>query len=291
MYLIGGWVQDLFAPENNVYYDDVWHSADGVDWRRICDDCFGTVQYDGAATFYQGSLWVVGGRENSGVYRSATGLEWEEVVADSGLPEGNQGLVVHQGTLWVVGGVNHVAGTYHKSMYYYSEADSAFVATTDFVFSRELNNYAVSFRGSIWSVGSDADPADVWASGDGVNWERVADEVAMGRRVGGDIFVRGDWLYFYGGIRSGGIPAADNVVWSSRDGLRWTKATGNPFGGNPGSNVELAVYGGAVWLIGGEANNAKLTAIWWSGDGGDSWRSVEARGILPRKGHQVLVYE
>ena len=50
-------------------------------------------------------------------------------------------------------------------------------------------------------------------------------------------------------------------------------------------------YGGAVWLIGGEANNAKLTAIWWSGDGGDSWRSVEARGILPRKGHQVLVYE
>ena len=52
------------------------------------------------------------------------------------------------------------------------------------------------------------------ASGDGVNWERVADEVAMGRRVGGDIFVRGDRLYFYGGIRSGGYPR--RIMWFGR---------------------------------------------------------------------------
>lgn len=106
----------------NYYYDrservgsnDVWSSADGVNWIRATEHAAWDARMWHSATVYNNAMWVLGGfpggpngtGANYGdVWRSTDGANWTQVPADSiWQPRHEHSVYDFQDKLWVVAG-------------------------------------------------------------------------------------------------------------------------------------------------------------------------------------------
>ena len=110
MWLLGGGTYDTPAHPKRLFYNEVWSSADGVDWRKDCTAPWTPRQYHSVALF-DGKMWVMAGGNLSSpgynrndVWYSADGVQWTE-LADTPWPTRHAGTVfVHDNHLWMVAG-------------------------------------------------------------------------------------------------------------------------------------------------------------------------------------------
>jgi hypothetical protein len=105
IWLVGGY-------DGKRYYNDVWNSADGVNWTRAAEKTAWTPRRTGVFVF-KDKLWIFGGgvidgektdNPNSGreVWTSADGIEWKQEKINA--PRSLGGTpVVFDGKLWMVG--------------------------------------------------------------------------------------------------------------------------------------------------------------------------------------------
>ncbi len=125
LYVIGG----QLTPE--IYYNDVWSTADGFTWRQETSSGFPlsdgstTINLSGtAAVSYADRIWLVGGQSFIGVndkyfdptevkyhaevWSSTDGVNWSNETNGgdkvSIIPRSQARLVVHNNTLWLSGG-------------------------------------------------------------------------------------------------------------------------------------------------------------------------------------------
>lgn len=106
--------------------------------------------------------------------------------------------------------------------------------------------------------------SDAWSTSDGLNWVQETDEVNFGARSNVPILKfdngTGTKLYAIGGS---GIYGANSDIWSSEDGINWTKFLENaPFGARTGH--ECFVKDGKVWLIAGTESGYTKADVWYS---------------------------
>lgn len=118
IWLFGGW-------DGKNYYNDVWNSADGVNWKRAAEKTSWTPRNAGVFVF-KDKLWLFGGgvidgeksdNPNSGkeVWTSADGVNWEEVKLNSArMPGGTP--VVYDNKLWFIGG-NRNDGAFDSALF------------------------------------------------------------------------------------------------------------------------------------------------------------------------------
>ncbi|MFN2456139.1 MAG: hypothetical protein ABR577_18195 [Pyrinomonadaceae bacterium] len=121
------------------------------------------------------------------------------------------------------------------------------------------------FDGKIWLMGGfDGKDYynDVWNSGDGVHWTRVAAKSAWSPRNVGMSVVFKDKIWIIGGGLIDGTPGADKQaekeIWSSGDGINWMRATGGiarAWGGTP------IVFDGKLWLVGANRDGTFTRAV------------------------------
>ena len=132
---------------DNYYNDDVWNSADGINWSRVTNTSGFSGRVGHKMVAFNGYMWVVGGYDGntnagfkSDVWRSTNGVNWECVTADTGFSGRCLfGMLVFDGKMWVIGG--------------------------------HYTTYIV--RGSVSNpiiVEMNHKNAEVWSSSDGVNW-------------------------------------------------------------------------------------------------------------------------
>jgi len=118
IWLLGGGTYD--TPDHPVrqYYNDVWSTADGVNWECHTEDAqWHRRQYHDVAVF-DDRLWVMEGYHiehgvgilNRGnrkdVWYSSDGVDWHEVSETPWPPRHAASLFAHQGALWMVTGNN-----------------------------------------------------------------------------------------------------------------------------------------------------------------------------------------
>ena len=107
MWLLGG---GTYSPRS--YFNDVWSSADGVDWRlELAAAPWAPRQYHDVAVF-DGKMWVLegfngelGGNRND-VWYSPDGVNWTELPDTPWAPRHAASVFVHDDALWVVAGNN-----------------------------------------------------------------------------------------------------------------------------------------------------------------------------------------
>jgi hypothetical protein len=201
----------------------VWTSADGLGWNRVPHDeaTFGGVGDQWVSDVVAGDLGVIAvgsdmeaGYGHAAVWRSADGVAWSRIPYDAELVAG------WEERMWgvVVGGPGLVA------------------------------------VGHVWQ-GMEQYRAAVWTSADGVVWTPVPESPELRGSAGKATFMSAiaasDAGFVAVGFESSlGIESADPAVWTSRDGLIWTR-TPDPGAklAAPGSQAMAAVVIGPDGMV------------------------------------------
>lgn len=111
IWILGGGTYDTPRMPRRNFYNDVWSSADGVEWTRHVESApWEPRQYHDTAVF-DGRLWVLEGYSQPNgnrkdVWYSADGVTWNELPATPWKPRHAASLFVYDNALWVVAGNN-----------------------------------------------------------------------------------------------------------------------------------------------------------------------------------------
>ena len=74
--------------EDDKLLQEIWVSEDGAGWEIVEEYALWPARTRHASAMYNNKLWLAGGTteegDNSDVWRSRDGIEWQEVAADSG---------------------------------------------------------------------------------------------------------------------------------------------------------------------------------------------------------------
>jgi hypothetical protein len=140
LWVMGGQTMPAFASAREVFYRDIWNSADGVHWERVIpEEPFWPARgMIGGSAVFNDRMWILGGgtydtpqtrdrRFYNDVWSSADGVHWRGHTARAPWPPRQyHDVAVFDGRLWVLEGY------------------------------------------------SGANRNDVWHSADGVNWHEVS---------------------------------------------------------------------------------------------------------------------
>ncbi len=111
IWIIGGGTYDTPDKPDRLFYNDVWSSADGIDWRHDAESTpWHPRQYHDLATF-DDRLWVMEGYHKTrgnrkDVWHSPDGINWQQLPDTPWAPRHAASVFVHDNALWMVAGNN-----------------------------------------------------------------------------------------------------------------------------------------------------------------------------------------
>lgn len=236
---------------------------------------------------------------NNGAWLSKDGKRWVKTdLPDSGLNSAYQKFIQFNGAVYALGALN---GNYERF-----SITPRILKTTDFnkwetvaersnIPQRVFYGLTV-FNGKMWMLGGFDGKNyhnDIWTSADGVNWEQITKSTDWSPRNVGSVAVFKNKLWILGGGEIDGDKVANpnsrNEVWSSSDGIAWTKEasqilkSGNYVGGTVG------VYDNKLWIVGANRNNVFQSGVLHSEDG-RTWNELNAPWS-PRGAVAVWVFD
>jgi hypothetical protein len=179
LWVMGGQTVPQFVPGvPEVFYNDVWSSADGAHWTRVTEHAAwsprGMIQ---GSVDLHGRMWLLGGGTYdtpahpkrlfyNEVWSSADGIDWRRDAIAPWAPRQYQSVAVFDNKMWIMAGANFD--------------------------TREMNRN------------------DVWYSADGVQWSELP-HTPWPTRHAGSVFVYADHLWMVAGSHPGSTPIND--VW------------------------------------------------------------------------------
>lgn len=232
------------------WYNDVWSSADGINWTQATNNASWTGRQCHACVAFDNRMWVLGGFQYgtsnvfSDVWSTSDGVTWsQDVVSAPWGSRANPTVLSFNGKMWLMGG------------------------STDG-----------------WSTGL---KNDVWNSVDGITWQQVTPNAGWSPRSENSALVYDNKMWILGGwAPSAGGTIQD--VWYSTDGINWTEAIHSaPW---PARSWQASVvYDNKMWIIAGYTSGPLLQDAWTSIDG-VSWNLEQAADLWePRYEHTCEV--
>lgn len=244
---------------------------------------------------YKKQLWILGGWFNSkeapprDVWSSKDGKQWSLVTPaapwiHSDLPMS----VVFKNKMWMMGGwyngrlEGHSAGS---EVWSSTDGKNWQPATKRAAWTPRAAAAIVSFKGKMWILGGTENyyfgdqkslKNDVWYSEDGKKWSLATASAPWPARAYHQAVVLNGKMYVFGGGNYVPEYKAMNDVWSSEDGVNWTRETASaPW--HERIWFSSVVYRGHMWVLGGWSNNPykNWEDVWYSKDG-KNWKEFKA---------------
>lgn len=283
----------------------------GPDWVKVTDDAGWQARDSQGEVAYKDRLWIFGGWFQSfeapprDVWSSADGKTWTRVVEEapwihSDLPM----TVVFRDRMWLMGGWynGRLPGHSASSEVWWSTDGATWEQATERAgWSPRLAGAVVEFKGKMWILGGTENyyfgdetslKNDVWCSEDGKEWTLVTAAAEWAPRAYHQAVVLNDRIYVMGGGNYVPEYRALNDVWSSADGVHWTRETeAAPW--HPRLWFSAAVYRDRMWVVGGWSNDPSRNwdDIWYSKDG-KTWNRLKSEVVWrERHEHSVFVFQ
>jgi len=109
IWLLGGGTYETPNRPDRVFFDEVWSTADGVNWELVTEHApWHPREYHEVAVF-DNKLWVMEGwnpENRNDVWYSADGVDWHELPNTPWPPRHAASVFVYQDGLWMVAGNN-----------------------------------------------------------------------------------------------------------------------------------------------------------------------------------------
>ncbi len=177
--------------------NDVWKSVDGVNWMQVLANAPWAARGAGNAIVFNGKMFIMGGSASSvglgatygDVWSTVDGFTWIQTNASAFPGRRRFGLTSNGTTLFVAGGAGAAIGSALFQTYY----------------------------------------SDVYSSLDGTNWTKLASTSPWVARANFGFFFLGGRLRVVGGLLTDPFVNATSDLWSSADGIVWTRDSTNPF--------------------------------------------------------------
>jgi N-acetylneuraminic acid mutarotase len=311
LWYIGGAKVVLVNPSPVVFQrfaqNDVWHSPDGINWTRLTPNAFAARQQH-AAFVLNNRLWVFGGQTVNpagfpgpppkDAWSTTDGVTWAQQALDTEIDfSWLQGVVQQTDRVTLIGGVLRA---YSNKVWQTTNGES-WTELAPFDFAPNLLSRGAVFKDAMWLIGGGRldglDTNEIWRSSDGLTWSRVntAGQIFSPRdshRVlvfNERLWVIGGWDFF---TAEGGTETFNNEVWSSADGVTWTKHTPSGAIFSPRAGHGAVVFNGRMWVVGGAGGNGDLrfNDVWSSADG-VSWVLEQATATFsPRYGAALVAF-
>jgi len=256
LWITGGWFNSFEAPPR-----DVWSSADGREWKLV-EKTAPWIHSDlPMSLVFNDRMWMMGGWYNgrleghsasNQVWSSVDGAKWEQVTEAAGWTPR-----IAAATVEFHGRMWILGGTEN---YYFGDEKS-------------LKN-------------------DVWSSADGKEWKQETAAAEWSPRAYHQAAVLNDKIYVFGGGNYVPEYHANNEVWSSADGVNWTRETeAAPW--HPRLWFSAAVYRGHIFVLGGWSNNpSKNWGDVWASKDGKHWEQLKSNVIWKeRHEHSAFVFK
>lgn len=311
MWLFAG---ESFTGNGFIQRNDVWSSSDGVTWAREPDAPW-TGRTSISASLYNNKIWVTGGvKKNYNPQTTSSGatvyyFKNQTVSQDMWTFDGNtwaqepsnlarhdHSSLVFKNQLWVIGGYILLGNDYSYGYGDRTERSDK-IFSFDGIKWNEKNQPAISlqegtpivFNNKVWLIGNSypysqnllALKPEYYVrnntlSFDGVRWtkEESANE-GFGARQGYSALTYNGKMWVIGG-KDKISNTLKNDVWSSHDGITWTKELDNaPW--QPRMYHKSFIYDNKMWIVGGStirvddygrvASKIPLDEAWYSNDG------------------------
>ena len=286
MWFLGGWNPGDKTDFPRICNNEVWSSADGLEWRLDKPNTFLDRTFDPARDWegrhtagyavHGGTLWIIGGDVNQGhyqndVWNSADGKTWKLVT--SAVPWAPRALhytAAFQDKLWILGGQTMPAFSKSDEVFYRDVWTSAnghdwekLAPVEPYWSARGMIGGSAVKDGHIWILGGGTYDTpttktrqfynDVWKSADGVHWTRVLEKAPWPARQYHDVAVHEGRLW----VLEGYSGANRNDVWHSGDGVAWHEVKDTPW--KPRHAASVFVHDGHLWMV---AGNNMESDVW-----------------------------
>ncbi|MEK6153652.1 hypothetical protein WIW50_10350 [Flavobacteriaceae bacterium 3-367] len=105
LWVIGGNEEDdNFNQETK---NDVWSSADGIEWELETDNANFPARFGHKALVFDQKIWIIGSGTDNDIWYSEDGVEWFEATPSESFPAKDGFTVLFfQGEIWILGGSN-----------------------------------------------------------------------------------------------------------------------------------------------------------------------------------------
>jgi len=249
MWVIGG---HAFPNTKN---NDVWHSADGVNWSEAvpATSIWEGREHPGVATF-NGELWVIGGKNASGdrlgdIWHTPDGVNWTEVTTPIPFAERSEHkVVVYDDKIWVISGIN--SGGYLGDVWSSSDGVTWTEANpgNPVPWSPKLGFEILAYDGKIWMIGGANANNDIWSSTDGNTWIQETQTADYSQRYFHAAVVYNGLMWAIGGVANTNTEYFSES-WTSADGVSWSLAGTAPWEGRYGHKA--LVFANKIWVFAG----------------------------------------
>lgn len=221
---------------------------------------------------FKGKFWLSNAFHPGNVlvrdlWTSEDGVTWTKVLEPTPY-DGYSEMVVYKDRLWAI-----------KGSVWCSEDGLTWKQVLEKTpFGTRSYGECIVFDGKIWQLGSGP---GVWNTTDGVNWTCAQAEAPYGSRSAAAVGVFKDRLWVMGGwIGKPSDPPEKhykeqtslNDVWSSADGVNWTRVVEHaPWPARLWFVSET--FAGRLWIIGGFSNRESINyAECWYTEDGQAWQ-------------------
>lgn len=265
---------NVFAQENN------------PDWVQVTKNAAWNARDSQGEVVYKDKLWIFGGWFNSyeapprDVWSSGDGKRWNLVTQSAPWIHSDLSMsFVFRNRMWVMGGwYNGRLPGHSASNQVWSSTDGLTwnLARKEAAWTPRLAAAVVEFKGKIWMLGgienyyfgdSSSLKNDVWYSSNGKKWTRATENAEWSPRAYHQAAVLNGKMYVFGGGNYVPEYHAVNDVWSTEDGIHWTKEGDAPW--HERLWFSSVVYRDRIWVMGGWSNNPykNWSDVWYSRDG------------------------
>jgi hypothetical protein len=274
---LGEWADTYYGVEfkGNLYFvfwyletvDQVWGTSNGKDWSFAWDatSIQPDLEYIGPMTEFKGQLYLeIGdweGELTDRIVRTSDGKNWETVA------------ILPTSSVWVFHGIfTSFEGALYKAVVY--DNNGVFECHLWRSISGDLGTWEdvgqfpwgivafADFKGALYVASDWYDPAQIYRSFDGKNWEPVTlDGFGDPTNVISDNFgERGGYLYV-------SLASFENPgdIWRTQDGISWEAVTTDGFGNEANAAFTFVAY--QKYLYAFSANDADGSIAYRSKDG------------------------
>jgi len=280
LWIVGG------ARNETLDTNEVWRSADGVNWTRVVTTgAIFSPRSSHRVVAFNNRLWVIGGLDyfttegstpnfNNEVWSSADGVSWTQHPNPGFAARASHEAVVLNGRLWIIAG--SIASGVVNDVWSTADGQAWTSETASAAFSARYGHKVVALNNQLYLLGGGTGAGggtdEVWRSADGRTWIQLPG-TRFASRIEHGATVLGGRMYVVAGATTSDYfgATAYNDVWSSSDGVTWTNdLAAARFSARRA--LLLTTHNNEMYVIGGYGAG-RPNDLWKSGDG-VNWRAA-----------------
>jgi len=172
IWVLGGQTLPPFAPETEVFYNDVWSSADGSKWECILEHApWSPRGMIGGSVVFNDRIWLLGGGTYdtpqrpkrdyfNEVWSTPNGVEWEQHPTAPWMPRQYHDVAVFDEKMWVLEGFNADGG--NRKDVWFSADGVLWHEVPDTPWAPRHAASVFVYADALWMVTGNNMTSDVW---------------------------------------------------------------------------------------------------------------------------------